>query len=119
MFTVMDPETKDAEVYRNTPFEHETTADPVQICMTCATPIQLAQGWTAQAGIMEDRTTLNPAHGVDLIVEKLDWISAVLSQVQFEILEDAADINAARKALADPKNKVRVPLSEVKKRLGL
>ena len=36
-----------------------------------------------------------------------------------EILEDQIDIEAARKALANPKNKVRVPLEQVKKRLGL
>ena len=36
-----------------------------------------------------------------------------------EMLEDAIDIEAARKALANPKNKVRVPLEQVKKRLGL
>ena len=36
-----------------------------------------------------------------------------------EMLEDAIDIKAARKALANPKNKVRVPLEKVKKRLGL
>ena len=29
------------------------------------------------------------------------------------------DIEAARKALANPKNKVRVPLEQVKRRLGL
>ena len=36
-----------------------------------------------------------------------------------EMLEDIIDIEAARKALANPKNKIRVPLAEVKKRLGL
>src|SRR5436853_627203 len=36
-----------------------------------------------------------------------------------EILEDQIDIEAARKALANQKNKVRVPLEQVKKRLGL
>jgi prevent-host-death family protein len=36
-----------------------------------------------------------------------------------EMLEDHIDLEAARKALANPKNKVRVPLDEVKKRLGL
>jgi len=34
-----------------------------------------------------------------------------------EMLEDTIDIEAARKALANPKNKIRVPLDEVKKRL--
>jgi prevent-host-death family protein len=36
-----------------------------------------------------------------------------------EMLEDHLDIDAARKALANPKNRVRVPLEQVKKRLGL
>lgn len=36
-----------------------------------------------------------------------------------EMIEDQIDLEAARKALANPKNKVRVPLKEVKKRLGL
>jgi len=36
-----------------------------------------------------------------------------------ELLEDQIDIAAARRALANPKNKVRVPLEQVKKRLGL
>ena len=36
-----------------------------------------------------------------------------------EMLEDIIDIEAARKALANPKNKIRVPLAEVKKRLRL
>jgi prevent-host-death family protein len=36
-----------------------------------------------------------------------------------EALEEELDLSAARKALADPQNKVRVPLTEVKKRLGL
>ncbi len=36
-----------------------------------------------------------------------------------EMLEDHIDIEAARKALANPKNKVRVPLEDLKKRLGL
>ena len=35
-----------------------------------------------------------------------------------ELLEDQIDIAAARKALANPKNKVRVPLKDVKRRLG-
>ena len=36
-----------------------------------------------------------------------------------EMLEDQIDIEAARQALANPKNKLRVPLDQVKKRLGL
>lgn len=36
-----------------------------------------------------------------------------------EMIEDQIDLEAARKALANPKNKVRVPLENVKKRLGL
>ncbi len=36
-----------------------------------------------------------------------------------ELLEDQIDIAAARRALADPKNRIRVPLAHVKKRLAL
>lgn len=36
-----------------------------------------------------------------------------------EILEDQIDIEAARKALADPKNKARIPLEQLKRRLEL
>jgi prevent-host-death family protein len=36
-----------------------------------------------------------------------------------ELLEDTVDIEAARQALANPKNKVRIPFDEVKKRLGV
>jgi len=36
-----------------------------------------------------------------------------------ELLEDTVDIEAARQALENPKNKVRVPLDEVKKRLQM
>jgi prevent-host-death family protein len=36
-----------------------------------------------------------------------------------EMLEDRIDLEAARKALANPKNRIRVPLADVKKRLGL
>jgi prevent-host-death family protein len=36
-----------------------------------------------------------------------------------ELLEDTVDIEAARQALENPQNKVRVPLDEVKKRLRM
>ena len=36
-----------------------------------------------------------------------------------ELLEDRLDIGAARKALANPKNRVRVPWQKVKADLGL
>ncbi len=36
-----------------------------------------------------------------------------------ELLEDTIDIAAARQALENPRNKVRVPLDEVKKRLRM
>jgi prevent-host-death family protein len=36
-----------------------------------------------------------------------------------EALEEELDLDAARKALANPRNRVRVPLADVKKRLGL
>jgi prevent-host-death family protein len=35
-----------------------------------------------------------------------------------EALEDQLDIDAARRALADPRNKTRIPLDHIKKRLG-
>ena len=49
-------------------------------------------------------------------------VAAVVSIQDLELLEaleEELDLEAARKALADPRNKVRVPLAEVKKRLGL
>ena len=130
MSTVQDPEIQTQEVYRNSPFEHITTADAGQIIVTCSTPIHVAQGWMTKAGSVRVGTTLpswmgmqgipaSPSPPVESIAEKLDWISNLLSQVQFEILEDAVDVGAARKALADPRNAVRVPLDEVKARLGL
>lgn len=130
MFTVQDPEVEAQEVYRNTPFEHATTADAGQIVVTCSTPIHIVQGWMAKAGTVRVGAPLpnwigmspaapSPSPAVESIVEKLDWISSLLSQVQFEMLEDAVDVGMARKALADPRNVVRVPLDEVKKRLGL
>ena len=58
-----------------------------------------------------------------VIIERRGKDVAALVPVEdlrlLEIIEDELDLDAARKALADPKNKVRVPLAEVKKRLGL
>ena len=58
-----------------------------------------------------------------VLIERRGKGAAALIPVEdlrlLEMLEDTIDIDAARKALADPKNKVRVPLDEVKKRLGL
>ena len=58
-----------------------------------------------------------------VIIERRGKGAAALIPIEdlrlLEMLEDTIDIDAARKALADPKNKVRVPLDEVKKRLGL
>ena len=58
-----------------------------------------------------------------VIIERRGKDMAVLIPIEdlrlLELVEDTIDINAARKALANPKNKVRVPLEAVKKRLGL
>ena len=130
MSTVQDPETQAQEVYRNTPFEHVATADAGQTVLTCSTPIHIAQGWMIRAiparavtplpnwmGGQPEPARLSPA--VESIAEKLDWISSLLSQVQFEMFEDAFDVESARKALASPKNSTRVSLDQVKRRLGL
>ena len=48
--------------------------------------------------------------------------AALISMADFrllELLEDTIDIEAARRALENPKNKVRVPLDAVKKRLRM
>lgn len=48
--------------------------------------------------------------------------AALISMADFrllELLEDTIDIEAARQALENPKNKVRVPLDEVRKRLRM
>lgn len=126
MFTEL---TENREVYRNTPFEHVSTADPGQIFMTCSTPVHVEQGWTATAGILRVNPPLPQWLGVqgtpklvpsvESIVEKLDWISNLLSQVQLEMLEDAADVEEARRALADPRNAVRISLDQIKKSLAL
>lgn len=58
-----------------------------------------------------------------VLIERRGKDMAVLIPIEdlrlLELVEDTIDINAARKALANPKNKVRVPLEGVKKRLGL
>jgi prevent-host-death family protein len=58
-----------------------------------------------------------------IIIERHGKGAAALISVTdlrlLELLEDTVDIAAAREALENPKNKVRVPLDEVKKRLGL
>ena len=63
-------------------------------------------------------------YGADrVLIERRGKNVAALIPVEdlrlLEMLEDHLDIDAARKALATPKNKVRVPLEQVKKRLGL
>ena len=63
-------------------------------------------------------------YGADrVLIERRGKDVAALIPVEdlrlLELFEDAIDVDAARKALADPKNKVRVPLDRVKKRLGL
>jgi len=63
-------------------------------------------------------------YGADrVLIERRGKDVAALIPVEdlrlLELIEDTIDVDAARKALADPKNKVRVPLDRVKKRLGL
>ncbi len=64
------------------------------------------------------------AYGADRVVieRRGKPVAAVIPVADLrllEMLEDHLDIEAARTALADPKNKVRVPWAQVKKRLGL
>jgi prevent-host-death family protein len=58
-----------------------------------------------------------------IIIERHGKTAAALISVMdlrlLELLEDTVDVAAARQALEHPKNKVRIPLDEVKKRLGL
>jgi prevent-host-death family protein len=58
-----------------------------------------------------------------VLIERRGKGTAVLIPMEdlrlLELVEDTIDINAARKALANPKNKNRVSLEDVKKRLGL
>jgi len=63
-------------------------------------------------------------YGADrVIIERRGKDVAALVRVEdlrlLEALEDQLDLNAARKALATPRNRRRVPLADVKKRLGL
>ena len=63
-------------------------------------------------------------YGADrVVIERRGKEMAALIPVRelrlLEMLEDRIDLEAARKALANPKNKIRVPLDDVKKRLGL
>jgi prevent-host-death family protein len=57
-----------------------------------------------------------------VVIERRGKEVAALISVEdlhlLEMIEDEIDLEAARKALANPKNKVRVPLEAVKKRLG-
>jgi prevent-host-death family protein len=58
-----------------------------------------------------------------VVIERRGKEVAALISVEdlrlLEMIEDQIDLEAARKALANPKNKVRVPLEAVKKRLGV
>lgn len=58
-----------------------------------------------------------------VIIERRGRDAAALISIAdlrlLELLEDTVDIEAARQALENPKNKVRVPLDEVKKRLRM
>ena len=58
-----------------------------------------------------------------IVIERRGKDAAALISMKdlrlLELLEDTIDVEAARQALENPKNKVRVPLDEVRKRLGL
>lgn len=63
-------------------------------------------------------------YGADrIVIDRRGKEIAALISVQdlhlLELIEDQIDIEAARKALSNPKNKVRLPLEKVKKKLGL
>ena len=63
-------------------------------------------------------------YGADrVVIERRGKEVAALVPIEdlrlLELIEDELDLEAARRALANPKNKVRVPLAEVKKRLRL
>jgi prevent-host-death family protein len=63
-------------------------------------------------------------YGADrVLIERRGKGAAAIVSVEdlrlLEMFEDHLDIEAARKALANPENKVPVPLEQVKKRLGL
>lgn len=64
------------------------------------------------------------AYGMDrVVIERRGKAVAALVPVEdlklLEMLEDRLDIEAARNALANPKNRVRVPWAKVKAHLGL
>ncbi len=63
------------------------------------------------------------AYGADRVVieRRGKPVAAVIPMEDLrllELLEDHLDIEAARKALADPKNRVRIPWEKVKAGLG-
>lgn len=64
------------------------------------------------------------AYGADRVVieRRGKPVAAVISMEDLrllELLEDRLDIEAARKALTNPKNRVRIPWQKVKADLGL
>ena len=80
MFTVMEPDGQAPEIYRNTPFEHLTTADPGQVVI-CTVFVPAAQTWVAKGGAVHVgallpnwmATRLNvalPTPAVDLVFEQ-------------------------------------------------
>ena len=76
----------------------------------------------ARAGFAELINTVRYGGGRTLIVRHGKHVAGLVPPedlLLLEALEDMVDLDAARRALADPKNKVRVPLDQIKKRLGL
>lgn len=64
------------------------------------------------------------AYGADRVVieRRGKPVAAMISMADLrllELLEDRMDIEAARRALAEPKNRVRIPWEKVKADLGL
>jgi len=64
MFTVMEPEIQTPEVYRNTPFEHVSTAETGQLIVVFTIPISPVQGWVSQAGLVRVVTPIPGWMGV-------------------------------------------------------
>ena len=58
MFTVMEPDIQVPEVYRNTPFEHVTTAEAGQVVVVCTVFVAAPQAWVAKAGAVQSKAPL-------------------------------------------------------------
>jgi hypothetical protein len=52
MFRALEPQAGDLEVYRNTPYEHLSTAGAGQLIVICTAPISAPAGWVTKAGFV-------------------------------------------------------------------